>query len=57
VVSLADELCHHIGIGFHKLPAVSDDLLFATGITNERFAEIADDFRKTVSEQIGHFMG
>jgi putative nucleotidyltransferase with HDIG domain len=57
VVTLADELCLHMGIGLQKLPAVSDDLVRDAGISAERFVTLADDFRNSVSEQIGYFMG
>lgn len=57
VITLADELCLSLGIGFRKLDAVSDELVNSADLTGERFAAIAQDFQNVFSEQKGLFMG
>ncbi len=42
VVSLADQMCHFLGIGFTKLPGISRELLDRAGMGEDRFLELSE---------------
>ncbi len=57
VISLADEMCLCLGIGFARAERVTEELLTRVGITGTKFAELSTEFRDTFSEQKGYLLG
>jgi HD-like signal output (HDOD) protein len=57
VVSLADEMCLCLGIGFGRAESVNEELLTRVGISGTKFAELSTEFRDTFSEQKGVLLG